>query len=323
MASHEAMRKVMVGRTTEYRKGTDTELLALHSSSAELLLLCGERFDAVQAFRTGRLSLHMIRAKGNPVCMVSCMVGDHQWMLAKDSLVLRVDPRKYVFAMPGFCYGLALLGSGSDHECRTLDEILARFCAYRDIAAEEGADIWAHAYDEMTKLTTIAAAAIDTTTGGARRPSTATGIASSESEKWKKIQRAVRTSAMVKLLSRSLLSGALDPRKHLDLTAGNNLPSMRVIGDLADVIETRRRPPAVDGGNSFWYVNGEGIRLLLAILSACGAAERRKRPRLDTLREESEWASEGNAGDEGGGVSSSGSRCLSKEVSLEREKDDQ
>ncbi|CAL9169977.1 unnamed protein product [Musa hybrid cultivar] len=322
MASHEAMTKVMVGRTSEYRKGTDTELLALHSSSAELLLLCGERFDAVQAFRTGRLSLHMIRAKGNPVCMVSCMVGDHQWMLAKDSLVLRVDPRRYVFAMPGFCYGLALLGSGSDNECRTLEEILARFCAYRDIAAEEGADIWAHAYDEMTKLTTNAIA-IDTTTGGARRPSTATGIASSESEKWKKIQRAVRTSAMVKLLSRSLLTGALDPRKHLDLTAGNNLPSMRVIGDLADVIETGRRPPAVDGRNSFWYVNGEGIRLLLAILSACGAAERRKRPRLETLREESEWASEGNAGDEGGGVSSSGSRCLSKEVRLEREKDDQ
>ncbi|CAL9136038.1 unnamed protein product [Musa textilis] len=318
MASHEATRKVMVGRTTEYRKGADTELLALHSGSAELLLLCGERFDAVQAFRTGRLSLHMIRAKGNPVCMVSCIVGDHQWMLAKDSLVLRVDPRKYVFAMPGFCYGLALPGSGSDHECRTLEEILARFCAYRDLEAEEGADIWAHAYDEMTKLTTI-----DTATGGARRPSTATGIASSESEKWKKIQRAVRTSAMVKLLSRSLLTGALDPRKHLDLTAGNNLPSMRVIGDLADVIETGRRPPAVDGRNSFWYVNGEGIRLLLAILSACGAAERRKRPRLDTLREESESASEGNAGDEGGGVSSSGSRCHCREVRLEREMDDQ
>ncbi|RWW24648.1 hypothetical protein GW17_00011061 [Ensete ventricosum] len=320
MASHEATRKVMVGRTTEYRKGTDTELLALHGGSAELLLLCGERFDAVQAFRTGRLSLHMIRTKGNPpVCMVSSMVGDHQWMLAEDSLVLRVDPHKYVFAMPGFCYGLALPASGSDHECRTLEEILARFCAYRDLAVEE-ADTWAHAYDEMTKLTTIAAA-IDTTTGGARRPSTATGCASSESEKWKKIQRAVRTSAMVKLLSRSLLTGALDPRKHLHLTAGNSLPSMRVIGDLADVIETGRRPPAVDGRNSFWYVNGEGIRLLLAILSACSAAERRKRPRLDTLREESEGATQGNAGDEGGGVSSSGSRCPSREARLEREMD--
>ncbi|WOL19419.1 hypothetical protein Cni_G28217 [Canna indica] len=136
MASREAISKVRVGRTAEYRKGTDTELLVVSGGPTELLVLCGG--DAVKGFRVGRLSLHMIRVKSSPVCMVSCMVGDHQWMLAKDSFVLRVAVRKYVFAMPGFCYGLALPASGADPDCRTLEEILMRFCSYRDLKGTEG-----------------------------------------------------------------------------------------------------------------------------------------------------------------------------------------
>ncbi|WOL19420.1 hypothetical protein Cni_G28218 [Canna indica] len=168
----------------------------------------------------------------------------------------------------------------------------------------------------MKGFTAIAAAVVNTT-------STAGISFTSESIRWRKTQRAVRTSAVVKLISRSLLAGALDPLKHLDLAAGNNLPSVRVVADLLEVIETGRRAPAMHGQNGdLWCLNGEGMRLVLVILSARSAAERSKRPRLDTLREEPEEGSAGgHADDDGGGGSNGGSRCLSGGARLEKEMD--
>jgi hypothetical protein len=74
--------------------GRDTQLLAADGSPVSLFVLCGHRFEAAQLFRSGDLSVGMVRVDGHPVSMATCAVGDHHWMLARDALVARVDAKR-------------------------------------------------------------------------------------------------------------------------------------------------------------------------------------------------------------------------------------
>ena len=133
-----------VGQTKEYRMGRDTQLLAAEGSPVSLFVLCGDRFEATQLFRSGELSVHMIRVEGHPVSMATCAVGDHHWMLSRDALVARIDARVFVFELPGFFYAVVVPpeADGSvaapERKCGTLAEIFGRFCAYQDISNAEG-----------------------------------------------------------------------------------------------------------------------------------------------------------------------------------------
>ncbi|XP_010937495.1 uncharacterized protein [Elaeis guineensis] len=326
-SSQEAMSKLRVGRTTEYRMGTDTRLLTIDHGPTELFVLCTERFEAAPAFRSGDFSMHMIRVKGNPMAMVICMVGDHQWMLAKDSLVLHVEARMFVFVLPGFLYGLTLPTTASDHESRIVEEIFKRFCAYRDLSANEDCesggdsnsetDPWARAYSKMEKLTsrkTVIAAANSAKTP----PETTAGVSSADPNTRRKLQRAVRTSAVVKLLSRALLAGALDPTKHLHLVAataagGAALPTMWALADLLDAVEAgKQRIEALplgqrgpQGSSGWWTLNREGARRLLEVVWACGATRGVKRTRVEAVEEEEEEDSNGGSN----GITGSNGRC--------------
>lgn len=140
------------------------------------------------------------------------------------------------------------------------------------------------------------------------------------SDRARQMERAVRTSAVVKLLTRSLLAGVLQPGRHLTITTGGGgttnagtssrpstaaLPSKSVVSDLLDAIETNRAAPRRDarrgsgggsGGLGWWSLNVEGIMLLLRVvqavrgrkhLAAPAAGEKRPRdegPGRDTMR---------------------------------------
>jgi len=134
-----------VGRTREYRTGMETELLSIDAGASgggaavRLFVLCGDRFEAAHLFRSGGLSLSMARVEGLPVSMATCTVGDHQWMLARDALVARIDARAFVFELPGFFYAVVVppdaAGGAADRKCATMADIFSRFCAYHDLAA--------------------------------------------------------------------------------------------------------------------------------------------------------------------------------------------
>jgi hypothetical protein len=142
--------------------------------------------------------------------------------------------------------------------------------------------------------------------------------ADAPSDRARQMERAVRTSAVVKLLTRSLLAGVLQPGRHLTITTGGGganagtssrastaaLPSKSVVSDLLDAIETNRAAPRRDarrgsggsGGLGWWNLNVEGIMLLLRVvqavrgrkhLAAPAAGEKRPRdegPGRDTMR---------------------------------------
>uniref|UniRef100_A0A0E0M0I4 Uncharacterized protein n=1 Tax=Oryza punctata TaxID=4537 RepID=A0A0E0M0I4_ORYPU len=290
-----------VGRTQEYRMGRETQLLASEGSPVSLFVLCGDRFEAARLFRSGRLSVHMARVEGHPVSMASCAVGDHHWMLARDALVARLDARIFVFEMPGFFYAVVPSDAGGgERKCATLAEIFSRFCSYHDLSTtqqgedEAAVDLnqhsnpWVRAHARIQRLKRPAAGQA-TDDSPAERAGAVVGLAS-------QLERAVRTSAVVKLLSRSLLAGALQPARHLTITlasaaaaAANNagtsagaaggsaaaLPSKSVVSDLLEAIETSRTSPrreaarrAGGGGPGWWCLNVEGVMLLLRVIQA-------------------------------------------------------
>ena len=112
--------------------------------------------------------------------------------------------------------------------------------------------------------------------------------ADAPSDRARQVERAVRTSAVVKLLTRSLLAGVLQPARHLTIAVGGGgganasaraaaaaLPSKSVVSDLLDAIETNRAAPRRDerrgpGGGlvGWWSLNVEGIMLLLRVVQA-------------------------------------------------------
>ncbi|CAL5074597.1 unnamed protein product [Urochloa decumbens] len=284
-----------VGRTREFRTGMDTELLSIDDAAVSLFVLCGDRFEAAQLFRSGALSLHMLRVEGHPVSMASCTVGDHQWMLARDALVARVDARAFVFELPGFFYAAVVppdaAAGGADRKCATMADIFSRFCSYHDLTkqAAEGDDDeagevnqnpWARAHARIQRL---------------KRHASPPGHAADAqaNDRARQMERAVRTSAVVKLLTRSLLAGVLQPARHLTIalaggaanagtssaraSAAAALPSKSVVSDLLDAIETNRAAaPRRDarrglggaGAVGWWSLNVEGIMLLLRVVQA-------------------------------------------------------
>ncbi|KAL6655688.1 hypothetical protein ACP70R_006514 [Stipagrostis hirtigluma subsp. patula] len=311
-----------VGRTREYRTGMDTELLAVDAGAAagapavSLYVLCGDRFEGAQLFRSGGLSVHMVRVEGHPVSMASCAVGDHQWMLARDALVARLDARVFVFELPGFYYAV-VVPPDAERKCATMADIFSRFCAYHDLAAAEGADeagvtgqhpnnLWVRAYARIQRL---------------KRTTSPAGQAAADapSDRAWQMERAVRTSAVVKLLSRSLLAGVLQPARHLNITLGGvganagsslrasaaALPSKSVVSDLLDAIETNRATPRRDarragGGLGWWSLNVEGVMLLLRVVQAVRGKKQLATPAPGDKRPRDEGP--GRDGLRGGGV---------------------
>ncbi|CAM0951181.1 unnamed protein product [Alopecurus aequalis] len=292
--AHTSRAPLRVGQTKEYRMGRDTQLLAAEGSPVSLFVLCGDRFEATQLFRSGELSVHMIRVEGHPVSMATCAVGDHQWMLARDALVARLDARVFVFELLGFFYAVVVPpdGNGSvaaaERKCATLAEIFSRFCAYQDISNAEGAEEadeqsqhwnpWVRAHARIQRL---------------GRPTTPPGRATADAlaatGTARQVERAVRTSAVVKLLNRSLLAGAIHPARHLTITLGARndaagthlptafaaaLPSKSVVSDLLDAIETsragapRRELARRGSGPGWWSLNVEGVMMLLRVVQA-------------------------------------------------------
>jgi hypothetical protein len=94
------------------------------------------------------------------------------------------------------------------------------------------------------------------------------------------MERAVRTSAVVKLLIHTLLTGTLHPLKHIQVGPTNTemvaMPTMWVISDLLNALETsrttaKRAVPADHDGMAWWHVNVEGVMFLLRVMRAFGA----------------------------------------------------
>ncbi|PKA60496.1 hypothetical protein AXF42_Ash017902 [Apostasia shenzhenica] len=288
MADEDATNKLRARMASDGSpRGTDTELIAISGAQpSKLFALCGDRFGCSRAFRAGKFSVRVIGlAGGCHVAMAICVVEDHQWMLARDSMALRVGERAFVFALPGVLYGLSLPDGCSEAELERLEETFARYSAYQNLAVREAetkpeSETWSLPYEKLKKLAEQSCSKI--AAAGPPAGEAAVDIAAA------KIQRAVRMSAAVKLTSRALLSGALAPADHLNVAlttppAAAPLPSVWMLAALLDAIETGVPPAATmfkGSAEGFWWLRKEGLEFLMGVVRAYGLAAK-KRPRVD------------------------------------------
>ncbi|KAL5992270.1 hypothetical protein ACLOJK_013186 [Asimina triloba] len=116
--------------------GTDTVLVRV--AAAGLWIIGHDQSAAIViAICSGEFLVRVLSQSGSSLSMAVCMVGDHQWPLAIDTPVLKVGPRRFSFALPGFFLGLALPDSCTGSDLK-LQGILMRFCAFEDVSLSGG-----------------------------------------------------------------------------------------------------------------------------------------------------------------------------------------
>ncbi|CAA7395789.1 unnamed protein product [Spirodela intermedia] len=279
--------------------GAESELLRIGGrvGPAELAVVCGDANAAVARVDGGDFSLVAVTREGTPLCLLACSVGDHRWLLARDSPVIRVGPRKFSFAFPGFFYGLSLPDGSFDRDVDRFELVLERFCTYQNHAGRRDAefsprrrdtDFWASAYAKIDLLSSSALPP----RGYSSPPAAALSI-----------QSAHRASSATKLVAQALKAIA-NPSHHIhisgDISGGATFvfPTLRVVSDVAHVLQAaagdlsggamtplRRCSPLPGGGGAAcWHFNLAGLLLILRTVSAVavGAAAAGVAPECST-----------------------------------------
>ncbi|MQL71760.1 hypothetical protein Taro_004067 [Colocasia esculenta] len=300
--------------------GAVAELVRIGGTAGHALLsiVCGRTSESVARVDSGDYSVVLIVRSGtNPLCLLSCVVGEHQWPLSRDSPVLRVGPRRFSFAFPGFFYGLTLPEGCFDEDVRKLEVILHTFCSYENHARERGArsgiDFWASSYAKIKKLTfgPAQSATLRGRSGNPPLPTVQRGPREKATLMW---QRALRTSAATKLVAKVLFGDAVDPDLHVEFTVPGAaattsasgsyvIARLRAITDVVDAVEAARGvgmgswsmapchwAPAIilPDGAMHWHFNMRGLTLVLRALAAVAAE-----PNADGVQE-------GRGAEEGG-----------------------
>ncbi|KAF8019080.1 hypothetical protein BT93_H3833 [Corymbia citriodora subsp. variegata] len=113
-----------------YKIGTTKELF--ETENATLLLIDYDLNQTVEPIKQGNFMVqHIVHALG-PILIATCMVSTLQWPLTKDSSVIRVGRRSYVFGMPGIIYGLLFPEECSEDKLAHLDSIFTQNTHFED-----------------------------------------------------------------------------------------------------------------------------------------------------------------------------------------------
>ncbi|ERM94266.1 uncharacterized protein LOC18422138 [Amborella trichopoda] len=258
----------------EITSGSETELLRVQG--AQLLLI--NQHETIP-FRTGDFVIRFIEQNQTSLAMVACLVGDQQWPAAMDVKVSKVGFGKYSFSLQGLLYGLNLPeNSLAEEMLQSLEAQLKRFCDYNDTSqAFKGKDVapdfWSTSGPEIAALI--------------GRTQT------EEPDPTKQIQRAIRLSAVSKLIAKALIRGAISPHLHTTPAAVSSfsgaingdprsLASAKAFSDVIMAVESAGRSihlagdgrdPSESGEHTsfsggLWCFNRSGLLLVLKAIAA-------------------------------------------------------
>ncbi|RWR93049.1 LOW QUALITY PROTEIN: hypothetical protein CKAN_02228100 [Cinnamomum micranthum f. kanehirae] len=266
----------------ELAAGTESEMIRINGT--ELYLMGDERIAVI---RTGEFAVRVVKQLQSPLSAAFCIVGDHQWPLGKDCPVLRVGLRRFSFALPGFLYGLALPENCSEDELKRLEETLMRFSCYGSHLLHEKqedskvympeieTEIWSSALSKIEKLSNQMLVKIT----GKELKKPEFSVEKSSEDMHNKAQKAIRMSAIAKLVSKALGSHQfqLPCQYHGAKDSGNTwaFASIRAFTDVIEAVETAGR--SIMNGNrdkmflsgvKYWSFNKSGLALLLRAVAA-------------------------------------------------------
>lgn len=231
--------------------GSQRELI--HIRGAQLYLIDGEESVLMQS---GEFSLKLLKQTHSPLAVVVANVGEVQWPVGKDAPALKVFHWRYTFALPGLVYGVVLPDSTSGVTIQQFETILAEYSTFEthheiaksvqsQLATRDNAGYWTAVAPEVETLSSRVARQIDSTStivansivigsdwaalgikhsasllkrkGPDSPPEGSSGVSP---RMMKRMQQARRMSAVAKLMSRTLLKGAISADGHVSKGLG-------------------------------------------------------------------------------------------------------
>ncbi|XP_077214336.1 uncharacterized protein LOC143849171 [Tasmannia lanceolata] len=343
-----------VESVVEFPTGTDTEMKRI--LGAELAVMGGGDSRAI-SIRAGEFAIRAVNQTESPLFLTICLVDEHQWPVAKDSPVLRVGPRRFSFALPAFVYGLTLPESCSEGDLKKLEWILMKYSVYEDCSGKEDDTTFCMAESETktgteTEFWTWASSKIVKRSNellenmGIRDAMTKvsadrsfTNVSAGTVDLSNRTQRAIRMSAISKLVSKALVRGAINYDFHVDtmgptIHAKSAYASIHAYVEVVRAVETAGRSikasacggctfngrQMLAGAVRFWKFNTCGLALLLRAVAASASinAGKDKGPVVvaDVIVEEKGEVAGGENGLPAG--DGSGESCVSVANSVEK-----
>ncbi|CAM6045078.1 unnamed protein product [Sphagnum compactum] len=217
--------------------GSETEMVKI--SGAQLFLIDREESVLMQK---GDFSLRLVKQEHSPLAAIVAAVGEVQWPIGKDAPALKVWNRHYTFALPGLMvYGLLFPAETPVEVLQQLEAVMNHYCTFEvhqeiaaaaqhQISGSDGrTDYWtAMAPDVESTSSKIAqqicskssiAVAADhgsiTTTHSIRASAEVGRGVRPRPRMLKRMQQARRMSAVAKIMSMSVLKGAINASQHV------------------------------------------------------------------------------------------------------------
>jgi spartin len=235
------------------------ELISIRE--AQLYLISGKESVLMQI---GTFSLKLLKQAHSPLAAVVASVGEIQWPLGKDGPVLKVWDRRYAFALPKLLYGMVLPGFTPKGVLQQLESILAKYSILQthhvtanldqhllvETGVGDNLGFWTAVAPEVemksskvvsnscsTSIATEknigmnsdrAAVGVQHGASGMKRksPDSPTGGHGRVSScMMGRMQEARRMSAVAKLMSMTLLKGAISATEHVSTILGSDMNS--------------------------------------------------------------------------------------------------
>lgn len=236
------------------------ELISI--GEAQLYLVSGKESVLMHI---GTFSLKLLKQAHSPLAAVVASVGEIQWPLGKDGPVMKVWDRRYAFALPKLLYGMVLPGFTPMGVLQQLESILAKYSILRthhvtanldqhllvETGVSDNLGFWIAVAPEVEMISSKVVSKIYRTSIatekniGMNSDRAAVGVQHGASFMKRKspdsptddgngrvsscmmgrMQEARRMSAVAKLMSMTLLKGAISATEHVSKILGSDMNS--------------------------------------------------------------------------------------------------
>lgn len=250
----------------------------------------------------GEFALLLVKHVSSPLAAVVATVGDMQWPVGKDSLVLKHENNRYSFSLPAALTYAVTFSSPDTLHLQQLDSLLRQYSTFAPRPPQAGTAGVAHAASEFWTTFASNTAVKDSTSHAMPEPykllpKTDSGNMSPKLAE--KMQQARRMSAVQKLFARSVERGAINASTHVTVAeaadtsreqADTTKLAVATVDAVAKVVEavesagrtlldsreygqqqSKNSSESIDGAGklhtSAWTLNKMGLRMLFRTIA--------------------------------------------------------
>ncbi|KAF7849880.1 hypothetical protein BT93_L0166 [Corymbia citriodora subsp. variegata] len=197
----------MSGTRTEHTHGTVTEIFSFECGRL-IVMMIGHGVEQLPVWRVGGFVVNLYVQAITHIMMTTCCVGDIQWPMSRDSLVIRTGERSFAFVMQGLMYGFQLPSGCDEDTVDTLERVFIKFSDYTSLL-----DHGAKGYPFPEYQPNFWETARPVVEGMARKLGKNWQLM--EGNTATSLSKVMRTSATVKTMSNAMVAGFLKPM-HVD-----------------------------------------------------------------------------------------------------------